>query len=140
MLRTFLANHVHKCRPPPHRTLGAIVLLLLVAGPAWSVERGVTLPDQPRIERFTTGPSEAAQQACATLHTGDTIPKRRPLVAVTHDKTLPAALYGLLAGARYVTGPLQHHAAAPAAVPAGTTKAQAIANWRRCLNDATLRT
>lgn len=126
-------------RQPRRRLLGALVLILLTAGPAWSIDRGVTLPDQPRFERFANI-DEAARRACASLQAHDVPMRRQPvkLDQVQPEKLLPAALYGLAVGARYATGPLQKHDLIPASATAAT-KAQAIANWRRCLADATLR-
>ncbi|MBU0800779.1 MAG: hypothetical protein KKA05_07215 [Alphaproteobacteria bacterium] len=132
----YRAAHIH----PRRRVVAALVLVLLTAGPAWSIERGTALPGQPQIEKFTVAPAPAPDPCAVHLNNSK---KAKPVQTTSygeHHVVIPAALYGLVVGARYATGPRQNHEIVKAAaIEDNSNKAQAIATWRRCRADIALR-
>ena len=110
--------------------LACAVLALLAAGPAWSVDRAATVPPPPA----TIAPAQAGD-ACRVLLNPS--PASSGPALREREIAVPAAILGLIVGARYATGPRETWARADA-VLAAPEKAQAVAAYRRCRAEALL--
>lgn len=136
------------------RRAAALALLLPVlgagAGSAWSVGPH-SLFDSPRLERFAPVGATGAADPCRALlrderaviekaAVSESAPGRTHTRLSDHERAAPLALFGMILGARYATGPREGAMPDGAADIAAPNAVGAVAAYRRCRAEAALET